>query len=67
MRSKQIHTAIAQGNNRFEICQMVSKAVRLFHKNGRRLEDSITEVMGMLSADSGQLASMPILIVNPKA
>ena len=34
-----------KGNNRFEICQLVSKGVRITHKHGTRLEDSIGEVL----------------------
>ena len=48
MRSKSFHAAIAQGNTRFQICQIVAKGVRITHKHGNRLEDSITTVMGML-------------------
>lgn len=48
MRSAQIHVAIAQGNNRFEICHMASKGVRILHKQGTRTEDSINTALGML-------------------
>jgi hypothetical protein len=48
MRSNQIHVAIAQGNNRFEICQLTSKGVHIVHKPGVRTEDSINQVLGML-------------------
>ena len=45
MRSKQIHQALAQGMNRFEVCQLVSKGVRVTHKTGARFEDSINDVL----------------------
>lgn len=48
MRTDQIHVAIAQGNNRFEICQLTSKGVRITHKRGQRMEDSINRALGML-------------------
>ncbi len=48
MRSAQIHKAITQGNSRFEICQLVSQGVRITHKNGTRMEDSISHVLGDL-------------------
>ena len=48
MRSAQIHVAIAQGNNRFGICQLTSKGVHIMHKRGDRMEDSITQALGML-------------------
>lgn len=48
MRSDEIHTAIANGYNRFEICQMIAKGMRVTHRNGARMEDSINRVLGML-------------------
>ena len=45
MRSDQIHRALAQGINRFEVCQLVSKGVRRTHKTGSRFEDSINQVL----------------------
>jgi uncharacterized protein YoaH (UPF0181 family) len=48
MRSKKIHRALAQGMNRFEVCQLVSKGVRATHKTGGRFEDSINDVLQYL-------------------
>jgi len=48
MRSNQIHRALAQGINRFEVCQLVSKGVRATHKSGSRFEDSINDVLQYL-------------------
>jgi hypothetical protein len=48
MRSEQIHRAIAKGNTRFEICQLVAKGVKVTHKPGARFEDSIGNVLGHL-------------------
>ena len=48
MRTDQIHTAIALGNNRFEICHLTSKGVQRTHKPGERTEDSITRVLSLL-------------------
>jgi len=45
MRSDQIHRALAQGINRFEVCQLVSKGVKMTHKTGSRFEDSINDVL----------------------
>ena len=50
MRSNQIHRALAQGINRFEVCQLVSKGVRATHKTGSRFEDSINDVLQYLGA-----------------
>lgn len=48
MRSDQIHRALAQGMNRFEVCQLVSKGVKATHKTGSRFEDSINDVLQYL-------------------
>lgn len=51
MRSELIQTAMAQGNNRFEICQKVGKGVRITHKSGTRLQDSILQMLGRLGSE----------------
>jgi uncharacterized protein YoaH (UPF0181 family) len=48
MRSEKIHRALAQGMNRFEVCQLVSKGVKATHKTGGRFEDSINDVLQYL-------------------
>jgi hypothetical protein len=48
MRSDQIHRALAQGINRFEVCQLVAKGVKATHKTGGRFEDSINDVLQYL-------------------
>ena len=45
MRSDQIHRALAQGMNRFEVCQLVAKGVKATHKTGGRFEDSINDAL----------------------
>jgi hypothetical protein len=48
MRSQKIHCVLAQGMNRFEVCQLVSKGVRATHKSGSRFQDSINDVLQYL-------------------
>jgi len=48
MRSDQIHRALAQGMNRFEVCQLAAKGVKATHKTGARFEDSINDVLQYL-------------------
>lgn len=48
MRSDQIHRALAHGMNRFEVCQMVSKSVKVTHKTGGRFEDTINDALDFL-------------------
>jgi hypothetical protein len=53
MRSDQIHRALAQGINRFEVCQLVSKGVKAMHKTGLRFEDSINDVLQYIGTHDG--------------
>ena len=48
MRSNQVHIAVAQRTNRYQICGLASKGVKITHKNGERMADSINRVLGML-------------------
>ena len=59
MRSTQIHQAITQGNSRFEICQLVAKGVRITHKGGTRMEDSIGMVLGTLGTHPATSCRVP--------
>ncbi len=74
MRSEQIHCALKQGHNRFEICHLVAKGVRLTHRPGGRFEDSIGDVLVHLAARHADAArhapsSMPIdsMVLAPTA
>ena len=58
MRSDQIHRALAQGINRFEVCSLVSKGVRLSHKTGGRFEDSINNVLQYIGCHDANPDSM---------
>jgi uncharacterized protein YoaH (UPF0181 family) len=50
LRSTKIHRVLAQGMNRFEVCQLVSKGVRATHKSGARFQDSINDVLQYLGS-----------------
>jgi hypothetical protein len=58
MRSDKIHRALAQGMNRFEVCQLVSKGVKATHKTGGRFEDSINDVLHYLGTHETLLESL---------
>ena len=58
MRSNQIHKALAQGMNRFEVCQLVSKGVKATHKTGSRFEDSINDVLQYLGTHETKKADL---------
>jgi hypothetical protein len=48
MRTEEVHLAMCQSSNRYEVCHLASKGVQAVHKRGERIQDSINEVMGML-------------------
>jgi hypothetical protein len=58
MRSDQIHRALAQGMNRFEVCQLVSKGVKATHKTGGRFEDTINDTLEFLGKHEQTRQSM---------
>jgi len=58
MRSQKIHCVLAQGMNRFEVCQLVSKGVRATHKSGSRFQDSINDVLQYLGTHAQSQESM---------
>jgi hypothetical protein len=58
MRSDKIHKVLAQGINRFEVCQLVSKGVRATHKLGGRFEDTINDALDFLGAHKSDQKSL---------
>ena len=58
MRSDKIHKVLAQGINRFEVCQLVSKGVRATHKLGSRFEDTINDALDYLGANKSDQKSI---------
>jgi len=58
MRSDQIHRALAQGINRFEVCQLVAKGVKATHRTGSRFEDSINDVLQYIGTHDTPQASL---------
>lgn len=58
MRSDKIHKVLAQGINRFEVCQLVSKGVRATHKLGGRFEDTINDALDYLGNNKSDQKSI---------
>ena len=71
MRSDQIHKALAQGMNRFEMCQLVAKGVKATHKTGGRFEDTINSALEFLGTHKSDQESMhpaaPVKSLKPAA
>jgi hypothetical protein len=65
MRSDLIFGALAHIRNRYELCQLASKATRKLHKPTTRLQDTANEVLvrfhetNPMNADS-QIASLEL-------
>jgi hypothetical protein len=45
MRSDLVFGALTHVNNRYELCQLASKATRKLHKPNTRLQDTMNEVL----------------------
>jgi hypothetical protein len=67
MRSDLIHSALAKGMNRFEVCQLVSKGVRATHKTGSRFEDSINDVLQYMGTHETNKAGLHPAVLTPAA
>ena len=46
MRSDLVFGALSHVSNRYQLCQLASKATRKLHKQNTRLQDTTNEVLG---------------------
>ncbi len=46
MRSDLVFGALSNVSNRYQLCQLASKATRKLHKPNTRLQDTTNEVLG---------------------
>ncbi len=62
MRSDLIFGALTHVKNRYELCQLASKATRKLHKPNTRLQDTTNEVLDRFkdSSPGGQYAEAPV-------
>jgi hypothetical protein len=57
MRSDLVFGALSHVSNRYQLCQLASKATRKLHKPNTRLQDTANEVLARFhTADPGSLA-----------
>lgn len=52
MRSDLIFGALAHVTNRYQLCQLASKATRKLHKPNRRMQDTTNDVLIRFHNDS---------------
>ena len=50
MRSHLIYGALAPVQNRYMLCQLVSKATRKFHRPQTRVQETVNNVLGTFAA-----------------
>jgi hypothetical protein len=52
MRSDLVFKALSQVSNRYQLCQLASKATRKLHKPNTRLQDTTNEVLNRFQSTS---------------
>ncbi|MGD0098047.1 MAG: DNA-directed RNA polymerase subunit omega [Terracidiphilus sp.] len=52
MRSDLVFGALSHVSNRYQLCQLASKATRKLHKPNTRLQDTTNEVLGRFHTTS---------------
>lgn len=66
MRSDLVFKALSQVTNRYQLCQLASKATRKLHKPNTRLQDTTNEVLCHFeTANPGAHASEKTLAAQP--
>jgi hypothetical protein len=51
MRSDLVFGALSHVSNRYQLCQLASKATRKLHKPNTRLQDTTNEVLGRFESN----------------
>jgi hypothetical protein len=66
MRSDLVFGALAQVSNRYQLCQLASKATRKLHKPSTRLQDTTNEVLVRFrTTNPGSLGSVVTTVIQP--
>ena len=67
MRSDLIYDALDTVNNRYLLCQLVSKATRKFHKPNTRVQETMNDVLARVGAEQAEkvLASPANVVAEP--
>jgi hypothetical protein len=66
MRSDLVFGALSHVSNRYQLCQLASKATRKLHKPNTRLQDTTNEVLGRFHTSNpaapvaSQVAAEPV-------
>jgi hypothetical protein len=66
MRSDLVFGALSQVSNRYQLCQLASKATRKLHKPNTRLQDTTNEVLVRFqSTHPGTTLAAQTAVVQP--
>jgi hypothetical protein len=66
MRSDLVFGALSHVSNRYQLCQLASKATRKLHRPNTRLQDTTNEVLGRFQANNpGSLAPFQAPVASP--
>jgi hypothetical protein len=66
MRSDLVFGALSQVSNRYQLCQLASKATRKLHKPNTRLQDTANEVLARFhTANPGSPAAVEAAVGQP--
>jgi hypothetical protein len=66
MRSDLVFGALSHVSNRYQLCQLASKATRKLHKPNTRLQDTANEVFSRFqTADPGSAAPVEASVEQP--
>jgi hypothetical protein len=66
MRSDLVFGALSHVSNRYQLCQLASKATRKLHKPNTRLQDTTNEVLGRFqTAHPGSAVFVESSVVQP--
>ena len=60
MRSDLVFGALSHVSNRYQLCQLASKATRKLHKPNTRLQDTTNEVLGRFRATNPSAAPVEV-------
>jgi hypothetical protein len=63
IRSTQVYRALNEIPNRFALCMTISRSVRIIHKNGSSMENTVTSVFTGIQEGrfSSQLEAAPVV------
>jgi hypothetical protein len=59
MRSDLVFGALSHVSNRYQLCQLASKATRKLHKPNTRLQDTTNEVLGRFQTTNPGASAEP--------